>query len=62
MAQDPPQLLKARYSSDPQVQRFCEVEAMDFNPTTGKSARAVFAECRARYTDARCLDLIFYQH
>jgi hypothetical protein len=56
------QLLKVRYCSDKQVQHFCEVEALDFDPQTGKSARDLFAECRARYTDVRCLDLIVYVH
>jgi hypothetical protein len=62
MTQDTPQLLKVTYCSDHRVQRFCEAEALDFDPQTGKSARDLFAECRARYTDYRCLDLTIYHH
>jgi hypothetical protein len=62
MAKDPPQLLLVRYCSDAGVQRFCEVETLDFNPKTSKSACELFEAARARYTDRRCLDLCFYEH
>ena len=60
--QEAPRLLRVRYCSDRQVQRFCEVEALDFDPETGKSARDIFEAARARYTDLRCLDLTIHHH
>jgi hypothetical protein len=60
--QDVPKLLNVFYCSDVAVQRFCEVEALDFNPRTGRSARDLFEAARARFTDARCLDIIIHVH
>jgi hypothetical protein len=56
------QIVRVFYCSDKQVQRFVEIEALDFNPQTGKSARELFEAARARYTDLRCLDLQIQPH
>jgi hypothetical protein len=56
------QIAPVRYCSNEQVQRFCEVEALDLDPHTGKSGRQVFAEARSRFGDMACWDLIIWWH
>ena len=50
------------FCSDPDVQRFCEIEARDMSPYKRQlSARQLFEAARARFGDYRCWDLEFWE-
>jgi hypothetical protein len=54
------------FCSDPEVQQFCEREAMDFNPycdlASRKTARGLIDAAIARFGHWRCYDIEFFQH
>lgn len=60
------QMMPLVFSSDLDVQQFCEEEAWKIGPYSQpefvKSGPQLFQAARDRFGDYRCLDLLFYLH